>query len=196
MTELDARKRAARSAALAARAAAHAAGAGAPRLVASHALEAIGPLRGVAMVAGYLPVRSEVDPRPAMLALAGLGYGLCVPVVEAAGRPLGFRRWTPGAATEPGAFGIEVPVAGEPVDPDLVLVPMLAFDARGHRLGYGGGFYDRTIAALRARRPLVALGLAYAGQAVPEVPAGKTDMRLDGIVTEDGVFWPGPQPGE
>ena len=102
----------------------------------------------------------------------------------------------------PGAFGIEVPVAGEPAEPDLVLVPMLAFDPRGHRLGYGGGFYDRTIAALRARRPLVALGLAYAGQAVPEVPAGGTDMRLDGIVTEAGVLWPDgedaarPQPGE
>ena len=199
---LDARKLAARSAALAARAAAHAAGAGAARLVAAHVLAAIAPMRGVAVVAGYLPVRSELDPRPAMLALAGLGYGLCLPVVEAPGRPLGFRRWSPGAATEPGAFGIAVPVAREPAEPDLLLVPMLAFDARGHRLGYGGGFYDRTIAALGARRPLVALGLAYAGQALAEVPDGDTDMRLDGIVTEAGVFWPGgappggSQPGE
>ena len=141
------------------------------------------------MVAGYLPVRSELDPRPAMLALRGLGYRLCVPVVEAPRLPLGFRTWAPGAATERGAFGIEVPVEGAPAEPDLILVPMLAFDARGHRLGYGGGFYDRTIAALRARRPLVALGLAYAGQELPEVPDGDHDMRLDGIVTEAGVLW-------
>ena len=81
-----------------------------------------------------------------MLALSGLGYRLCVPVVEAPRLPLAFRTWTPGAATERGAFGIEVPVEGAPAEPDLLLVPMLAFDARGHRLGYGGGFYDRTIA--------------------------------------------------
>ena len=189
MTGLDAKKLAARSAALAARAAAHAAGAGAARMVAGHALEAIGQQRGVAVVAGYLPVRSELDPRPAMLALSGLGYGLCVPVVEAPRLPLGFRTWTPVAATERGAFGIEVPVGGAPAEPDLILVPMLAFDARGHRLGYGGGFYDRTIAALRARRRLLALGLAYAGQELAEVPDGDHDMRLDGIVTEAGVRW-------
>ena len=158
-------------------------------MIAGHALEAIGQQRGISMVAGYLPVRSELDPRPAMLALSGLGYRLCVPVVEAPRLPLGFRTWAPGAVTERGAFGIEVPVEGAPAEPDLILVPMLAFDARGHRLGYGGGFYDRTIAAIRARRPLVALGLAYAGQELPEVPDGDHDMRLDGIVTEAGVLW-------
>ena len=139
-------------------------------------------------VAGYLPIRSEIDPRPAMLALAGLGYRVCVPVIEGRGRPLAFRAWTPGAATERGPFGVEMPVAGELVEPDVLLVPMLAFDARGHRLGYGGGFYDRTIGALRARREVQALGFAYAAQELPAVPDGETDMRLDAIVTEAGDF--------
>ena len=149
------------------RAAAHAAGAGAARLAAGHALEAIGHLRAVGTVAGYLPIRSEIDPRPAMLALIGLGYRVAVPVVEAPGQPLAFRAWSPGGTTEPGAFGVEVPVAAEPVEPDVLLVPMLAFDARGHRLGYGGGFYDRTIArapgAARGARARVRLRGAGGG---------------------------------
>jgi 5-formyltetrahydrofolate cyclo-ligase len=180
----------ARRAALAARAAAHAKGAGAARLAAGHVLELVGALRHVGTVAGYLPVRSEIDPRPAMLALAGLGYRVAVPVVEARGRPLAFRTWTPGAATERGAFGIEAPVAGEAAEPDVLLAPLLAFDAEGHRLGYGGGFYDRTIADLRARRGVKAFGLAYAAQQAPAVPRGETDMRLDAVVTEAGVVWP------
>ena len=183
-------KAAAREAALKVRAAAHAAGAGAARLAAGHALEAIGHLRAVGTVAGYLPIRSEIDPRPAMLALIGLGYRVAVPVVEAPGQPLAFRAWSPGGTTEPGAFGVEVPVAAEPVEPDVLLVPMLAFDARGHRLGYGGGFYDRTIARLRARREVHALGFAYAAQEVDLVPDSETDMRLDAVVTEAGVRWP------
>jgi 5-formyltetrahydrofolate cyclo-ligase len=189
VSELHQTKRAARDAAMTVRAAAHAAGAGAARLAAGHALEAIGHLRAVRTVSAYLPIRNEIDPGPAMLALAGLGYGLCLPLIEGRGRPLAFRSWTPGAATEPGPFGVEIPVAGEPVEPDVLLVPMLAFDRRGHRLGYGGGFYDRTIAGLRARREVHALGFAYAAQELPEVPDGETDMRLDAIVTEAGVIW-------
>ncbi len=189
MSSLDHSKTAARAAALIARAALHAAGPGAARLAAGYALEAIATLRGVETVAGYLPIRSELDPRPAMLALAGLGYRICVPVIEAPDRPLAFRSWSAGAATMRGPFGVEIPVAGEPAEPEVLLVPMLAFDARGHRLGYGGGFYDRTIAALRARRRVWALGLAYAAQEVPAVPDGDTDMRLDAIVTEQGIVW-------
>lgn len=159
-------------------------------MIAGHALEAIGQQRGISMVAGYLPVRSELDPRPAMLALSGLGYRLCVPVVEAPRLPLGFRTWAPGAVTERGAFGIEVPVEGAPAEPDLILVPMLAFDARGHRLGYGGGFYDRTVAWLRQVKPIVAVGIAYAAQEVAAVPRGRYDQPLDWIVTEVGAFQP------
>ena len=183
-------KAAARRAALAARAAAHGAGAGAARLAAGHALEVIGHLRAVATVAGYLPIRSEIDPRPAMLALLGLGYRVAVPVIEGPERPLAFRLWSPEARTERGAFGVEVPVGGEAAEPEVLLVPLLAFDARGHRLGYGGGFYDRTIAGLRARGEIDAFGLAYAAQEIPAVPDAETDMRLDAIVTEAGILRP------
>jgi len=95
-------------------------------------------------------------------------------------------RWV---ATERGHFGVHVPREGEPAEPEVLLVPLLAFDARGHRLGYGGGFYDRTIAALRARGEVHALGLAYAAQEIAAVSDGETDMRLDAIVTEAGIAW-------
>jgi 5-formyltetrahydrofolate cyclo-ligase len=183
-------KRAARAEAMAVRAAAHAAAPGAARLAAGHALEVIAGLRGVAVVSGYLPVRAEIDPTPVMLALVGLGFRVAAPVISAREAPLGFREWTPGVAIERGVFGVPVPVGGAPLEPDALLVPMLAFDRRGHRLGYGGGFYDRTIAGLRARRPVTAIGLAYAAQEVPEVPDSAHDMQLDAIVTEQGVVRP------
>ena len=189
MSGLAGAKAEARATASGARAAAHAAGPGAARRAAAHALMALAGLRGVKTVAGYLPIRSEIDPRPAMRALHGLGYRVVVPVVEAADRPLGFRTWTPGVATARGPFGVEVPMAGEAAEPDLLLVPLLAYDPRGHRLGYGGGFYDRTIAALRARGDgVLAFGFAYAAQEVSGVPDGEDDMRLDGIVTERGFL--------
>ena len=190
MSDLFHSKAEARKAALRVRAAAHTAGAGAARLAAGHVLEAIGHFRAVTTVAGYLPIRSEIDPRPTMLALLGLGYRVAVPVVEGAELPLGFRTWYPRVATEPGPFGVEVPREGEPAEPEVLLVPLLAFDARGHRLGYGGGFYDRTIAGLRARGEVQAFGIAYAAQEVAAVPKAVTDMRLDAIVTEDGLVWP------
>jgi 5-formyltetrahydrofolate cyclo-ligase len=190
LTPLLRSKAAARDAALKARVAAHAAHPGAPRLAAGHALEVIAQLRATRSVAGYLPIRNELDPLPAMLALAGLGYAVGVPVIVARDQPVVFRSWTPGVETERGAFGVEVPKTGAPVEPDVLLVPMLAFDRRGHRLGYGGGFYDRTIAALRSRREIHAFGFAYAAQELPVVPDSETDMRLDAIVTEEGVIWP------
>ena len=191
MNETPGSKRAARAAARMLRAAAHAAGTGAGRIAAGHALAAIAGLRDVATVSAYLPIRDELDPMPAMLALNGLGLRVCVPVIVAPGQPLDFREWQPGGATAVGVFGLEAPVAGEAAEPDVLLVPMLAFDARGHRLGYGGGFYDRTIAALRARPGgVVALGYAYAAQQVPAVPDEATDMRLDAIVTEAGIIRP------
>ncbi len=181
---------AARVAARRARAIAHAAdGSGAAASAATHALAAIAGVPGVRSVAGYLPIRDEIDPRPALQALAAVGMSLCLPAIEGTGLPLTFRSWVPGSATGIGRFGVEVPLDGTPAEPDLLLVPLLAFDARGHRLGYGGGFYDRTIALLRERRRVVALGFAYAAQRVSQVPDSATDMRLDGIVTEAGTFW-------
>ena len=138
-----------------------------------------------AVVSGYWPMRGELDPRPALLALAAAGHPLCLPVVAGKGRPLIFRAWAPGADLVPGAFGAEVPVPESPVlQPSLLLVPLLAFDRRGYRLGYGGGFYDRTLAALRRAREVTAVGLAFAAQEVDQVPAEATDERLDWIVTE------------
>jgi 5-formyltetrahydrofolate cyclo-ligase len=187
METLAPEKRAARKAAAEIRAAAHARAAGAGRLAAGHVLEAIGHLRGLQVVAGYLPFRSEIDPLPAMMALHGLGYRVCVPVIEGPGRPLAFRAWTPESRTERGPLGVRVPVGGDPLDPDLLLVPLLAFDAQGYRLGYGGGFYDRTLAARRATGPLQAIGFAYAAQQVARVPHGPDDQHLDAVATEAGL---------
>jgi 5-formyltetrahydrofolate cyclo-ligase len=190
MTDPAEEKRAARAAALERRAALHAAHPGAARQAAGHVLAEVAHARHVHTVSAYLPIRDEIDPGPAMLALAGLGYRLCVPVIEGRGLPLRFREWAPGAAVVRGPFGVAVPEAGEWLVPDLLIVPMLAFDARAYRLGYGGGFYDRTLAALRAEWEVTALGLAYAGQEIGAVPHGPRDQHLDAVATEAGVLRP------
>lgn len=188
--KIAAEKVAARKDAAAARALLHRADPGAGRRAAAHALAAIGAVRGARTVAAYLPMRSEIDPVPLMLALVGLGYAVAAPVVVGPGLPLAFRRWTPGAAAAKGPLGAPTLVEGDEVEPDVVVAPLLAFDPGGWRLGYGGGYYDRTIAGLRARRPLLALGLAFAGQQVARVPRGPRDARLDGVATETGLTIP------
>lgn len=142
-----------------------------------------------AVVAAYLPIGSEIDSVPALAAHRG---ALCLPVVVARAAPLVFRRWRPGDALEPGPLGTRHPptVAGE-LRPEVLVVPLLAFDAAGRRLGYGGGFYDRTLAALREAGTTVrAIGFAYAGQRMDDLPTGPHDAPLDLIVTEDGAFAP------
>lgn len=137
-------------------------------------------------VSGFWPVNDEFDPRPTLEALAACGHTLCLPVVIAKGRPLAFRAWAPGAPLERAAFGLSVPRwDAPPAVPDFLMVPLLAFDRRGFRLGYGGGYFDRTIETLRAHtKPIVALGVAYAAQEVAEVPTLPHDQRLDGVATE------------
>jgi 5-formyltetrahydrofolate cyclo-ligase len=120
--------------------------------------------------------------------LHALGRRICVPVIQGAGLPLRFREWVPGCALEAGPFGAEVPVAGEWLEPDVLLVPLLAFDARLYRLGYGGGYYDRTLAKFRGERQVIAAGFAFAGQRVHAVPVDEFDQRLDAVITEDGIF--------
>ena len=110
-----------------------------------------------------------------------------VPVILGPGQALKFREWSPGCAMEEGAFKAYIPVEGAWVEPEVVIVPLVAFDARGFRLGYGGGFYDRTLEGLRARRPTIAVGFAFDAQEMPEVPIEDTDQKLDFIVTESGV---------
>ena len=109
-----------------------------------------------------------------------------MPVVVGDGLPLEFHEWWPGAAMRRGAFGAEIPADGHILVPDLVLAPLLAFDRAGWRLGYGGGYYDRTLEQLRAARPVRAFGIAFAAQEIATVPVEETDQRLDGMWTEEG----------
>ena len=138
-----------------------------------------------AVVSAYWPMGDELDPRPLIRRLHEAGHVIGLPVVVAKGAPLLFRQWTPATRFVPGGFKTEVPEPGAPeVVPNVLLVPLLAFDAAGYRLGYGGGFYDRTLAQLRVISHVTAIGFAYEGQAVPAVPHADYDQPLDGIVTE------------
>ncbi len=139
------------------------------------------------LMAGYWPMRSEIDPRPLMRRFARAGWRLALPVTPGRGAEGGleFRHWDKGDALARRRFGMFEPGdAAKVVRPDVVLVPLLAFDAAGHRLGYGAGHYDRTLAQLRAEGPLVAIGVAFAGQEVAALPAASHDQRLDAVVTE------------
>ncbi len=182
--DIRAAKAAARAEALGLRRAAHEA-AGGPGVATRHLLSALTHHHG-RVIAGYLPIRTEIDPVPAMTALAEAGP-VVVPEVQGPGQPLRFRRWTPGCALVAGRFGALVPADGEILRPDALIVPLVAFDGLFHRLGYGGGFYDRTLAELRAGQSCFALGFAYAGQEAAALPVEPSDARLDGIVTEKGV---------
>ncbi|MBA4324177.1 MAG: 5-formyltetrahydrofolate cyclo-ligase [Rhodobacter sp.] len=136
------------------------------------------------VLAGYMPMRTEIDPLPAMAAHQG---PVGVPVIVAKAAPLRFREWSPGCRLIEGAFRARIPEEGGWVEPEVLIVPMLAFDARGYRLGYGGGFYDRTLEQLRAQGPVLAVGFAFAAQEVAKVPTDAFDQRLDAVVTEKGV---------
>lgn len=153
----------------------------------AHLLAEIGPAKGRA-IAAYLPIRTEIDPRPAMDALHASGAVIGVPVIAGAGLPLDFRSWTPEAPLVPGPFGAMIPAQGDWIIPDTLIVPLVGFDAACNRLGYGGGFYDRTLARLAARGAVRAIGFAFAAQELPPLPCEPTDMPLDAIVTEAGVI--------
>ncbi len=185
MSGVDIAKAAARKAAFAARAAAHAAArAGGQEAVLQAHLRAALAGHEAAPLAGYMPIRTEANPLPVMATHAG---PVGVPVVLSPGEALAFHRWTEGCAMTDGPFGAPVPADGVAMVPQVLIVPLLAFDARGYRLGYGGGFYDRTLAALRAAGPVLAIGFAYGAQEVPLVPTDANDQRLDGVVTEHGM---------
>jgi 5-formyltetrahydrofolate cyclo-ligase len=150
-------------------------------------------LKSGAAVTGYIPFGDELDPRPLLAVLGERGFLLAAPSIVERDRPLVFRRWDVYAGLSPGrfGFGIPEPSADAPVvEPDLLLVPMLAFDRRGHRLGYGRGYYDRTLAMWRARRTIVAVGLAFSAQEVLSLPTADDDQRLDWIVTEAALIHP------
>ena len=183
--EAVARKAAARSAARQRRRVAHATVDPTPAVDAL--LAALAPWRGH-LLAGYMPIQSEIDPTPVMAAWA-THSPVCLPVVVAPDQPLAFRRWQPGAAMTPGPFGVPVPLEDRPAVPEIVVVPLLAFNRDGARLGYGGGFYDRTLQRLRAGGPVLAIGFAFAAQLDPDLPHDLNDQRLDAVATEAGVTW-------
>lgn len=143
--------------------------------------------RSAGVIAGYLPIGEEADVTPLLVELDGLGAPLALPVVAGKTLPLLFRRWRPGEPLVAGSFATRHPTANaEIVIPDLLLVPLLAFDENGTRLGYGGGYYDRSLAALRAKQAVRAIGIAFAAQHFDEVPNDPLDQRLDGVITEQG----------
>ncbi len=150
--------------------------------LAGHVLDSVRMTPGQA-VAGFWPLDGEIDVRPLLLALAGRGHPICLPVTPRDGVKLVFRDWAPGATLVPGRFGTRHPDGPERA-PGLLLVPLLAFDRQGRRLGYGAGYYDRTLAALPGAR---AIGCAFAAQEMTCVPAGPTDIPLHAIATERGV---------
>ena len=142
-----------------------------------------------AVVAGYSPIRSEFDPTPLMQALAAKGARLALPVITQRGQSLRFRVWHEGDRLLPGSLGILEPSpAAAEVVPDIVLVPLAAFDRIGHRIGYGAGHYDRTLAHLHKSKGFAAIGLAFAAQQVKAVPALAHDVALDYVLTEARLF--------
>jgi len=143
------------------------------------------PFETPAIVSGFWPIKDEIDIRPLMIELSNQGCQLALPVVQGRGQPLLFRAWRPGDALEAGVFGTLQPSPKrETIEPDALLVPLLACDEKGWRLGYGGGFYDRTLAGLREKRAVIAAGVGFDAQLVPEVPHGPSDQRLDWLLTD------------
>ncbi len=188
ITSIDASKADLRKAALAAREALPAA----DRQAATEALAARPfplPVKPGVIVSGYLPLKSEINPVPLLRRLAAAGAALALPVVAGRGRPLIMRSYAFGQPLDTGVWGIREPKADAPeVAPDILLVPLAAFDRQGRRIGYGAGYYDMTINRLRGMKFVVAVGIAYAAQEVPEVPTTPRDARLDLVLTERDVI--------
>jgi len=139
------------------------------------------------ILAGYMPINTEIDPLPVMTDWAEQGGQVVVPIVPHNGGPLTFHLWTPDAEMKEGAYGAQVPVEEVEATPDIIIVPMLAFDRSGNRLGYGGGYYDKTLAHLRAANDVVAIGFAFSAQRAAALPVEDTDQQLDVLVTETCV---------
>ncbi len=188
LTETEQTKAALRTAALALRDALPAA----ERQTAAEAIAARGlPVEVTpgTVVSGFMPMKTEINPLPLLRKLADAGVQLVLPAIAGRGKPLIMRAWKFGDPLKSGQWGIREPVpeAGE-VAPDILIVPLAAFDRQGHRIGYGAGYYDMTINALRAKKKVVAIGIAFAAQEIPQVPATTRDARLDLVLTEREVI--------
>jgi 5-formyltetrahydrofolate cyclo-ligase len=142
-----------------------------------------------ATVSGFMPLKSEINPLPLMQKLSEAGAHLALPAIAGRGKPLIMRCWQWGEALDRGQWGMREPKPEAPeVDPDILLVPLLAFDRAGHRIGFGAGYYDMTITGLRARKGVTAIGIAFAAQEISAVPATPRDARLDLVLTEREVI--------
>ena len=141
------------------------------------------------IVSGFMALKSEINPLPLLQKLAAQGAQLALPAMAGRGQPLIMRAWQFGAPLDRGQWGIREPKPDAPqVDPDILLVPLLAFDRKGFRLGYGAGYYDMTIHRLRGLKPIAAVGIAFAAQEVSEIPKTPRDERLDLVLTEREVI--------
>jgi 5-formyltetrahydrofolate cyclo-ligase len=189
--ELAELKRRARAAAQKERADAHRSyGETAAFALAQHGLP-IAPAANMNIVSGFFPFTTEISVLPLLAKLASEGWTTSLPVVLGKNMPLKFRAWTPGEPTIAGVWDIPMPPETAPeVLPDVVLAPMLAFDRRGFRLGYGGGFYDRTLSKLKKIKPIEAIGICYSTQEIDDVPHGDHDEPVDWILTERGIRRP------
>ena len=146
------------------------------------------PLPPGVTVSAYVAIGEEADPAPLLYALRARGHVIVLPRVAGRGKPLDFHRYDAGQSLVRGGFGLSEPGRDWPLmAPDVLVVPLLAFDASGYRIGYGAGFYDRTLARLRAARNVLAVGFAFASQEFETVPHDENDQRLDWIVTESGA---------
>lgn len=141
-------------------------------------------------ISGYVAIQSEIDPAALLEKLKSRGAQLCLPVMAGDDLPLEFRVWSPGDELNFGKYDVEEPLpTAKPMVPEIVLVPLLAFDKKGRRLGYGGGYYDRTLKTMRAANPhLCAVGIGYAAQQMPKVPTDGGDQSLDWVLTETGAI--------
>jgi 5-formyltetrahydrofolate cyclo-ligase len=147
------------------------------------------PMQSGAVVSGFSSLANELDCMPLLHRLAGEGCRIALPIVVGKARPLEFRAWAPGDEMDAGVWGIAQPKQDKPVlRPDILLMPLLAVDRAGWRLGYGGGFYDRTLAELRREKTILAIGLAYDEQVIDAVPHLDYDEPLDWVLTPSGAF--------
>ncbi|MGD0151245.1 MAG: 5-formyltetrahydrofolate cyclo-ligase [Xanthobacteraceae bacterium] len=147
------------------------------------------PITTNTIISGFMPLKSEINPLPLMQKLAAAGARLALPAIAGRGKPLIMRAWEYGAPLDRGQWGIREPKPDAPeVEPDILLVPLLAFDRAGYRLGYGAGYYDMTIHRLRGLKPVTAVGIAFAAQEVPKIPTTPRDERLDLVLTEREVI--------
>jgi 5-formyltetrahydrofolate cyclo-ligase len=142
-----------------------------------------------AVVSGFMPMKSEINPLPLLKRLAAEGAKLALPVVAGRGKPLIMRAWEFGGPLAAGVWGIRQPQADAPeIDPDILIVPLAAFDRAGHRIGYGAGYYDMTVTRLRGIKSIVVIGIGFAVQEIPRVPATERDARLDLVLTEREII--------